>query len=135
MIRVYTDASRGEFVSGVGYVIEGEVNTSGRRIFDERLTSMEAEFLGLVEGLRIASQRSQSREYCEAYSDAKPLIDKMRGDEKREGEWRDYYDSCHWLLGKFDDWDLHYCSRQDNEDAHNLARRALKEGRNRDRNG
>lgn len=130
MVKVYTDAASGTFVSGVGFVVEGEVNASGKRVFDERLTSMEAEFLGLQEGLRIASQRSESREYCEAYSDCEPLVDKMRGDERCSGDWADYYESCHWLLGKFDDWELNCCPREQNEDAHNLARRALKEGRN-----
>lgn len=91
---------------------------------------MEAEFYALTEGLRIASQRSQSNEYCEAYSDAKPLVDKMCGSEQCRDNWREYYDSCHWLLDKFDSWELNHCNRSMNEEAHELAREALHHGRN-----
>jgi len=90
---------------------------------------MEAEFYALAEGLRVASVHSNSREYCEAYSDCQPLVDKMSGNERRRGDWEDYYDSCHWLLNKFDDWELNNCRRDLNEDAHELARQALTEGR------
>ena len=90
---------------------------------------MEAEFYALAEGLRVASVNSNSREYCEAYSDCEPLVDKMRGDERRREDWEDYYDSCHWLLNKFDDWELNNCRRDVNEDAHELARTALQQGR------
>lgn len=93
---------------------------------------MEAEFLALVEALRVASVHSESRTYCEVYSDCNPLIDKMRGDEVCRDDWRDYYDSCQWLLGKFDDWELNHCDRRHNEDAHELARQALHEGRQSD---
>lgn len=129
LMKVYVDAARGEFVSGVGYVLEGEVNASGRRVLDDTYTSMEAEFLALSEGLRIASQRSQSNEYCEAYSDCRPLVDKMRGDERRSDEWDEYHATFEWLSGKFDEFELNHCSREDNEDAHQLAREALFAGR------
>lgn len=90
---------------------------------------MEAEFLGLVEGLRIASVRSQSRECCEAYVDVKPLRDKLRGNERRCGDWRDYYESYEWLSSKFDSCEVYYVNREQNTDAHTLARNALKRGR------
>lgn len=90
---------------------------------------MEAEFHALIEALRVASIESDERTYCEAYSDAKPLVRKMRGNEKRSGDWQQYYESCHWLLDKFDDWELNYCPRGSNKDAHDLARQALTKGR------
>lgn len=129
MVKVHVDASRGEFVSGIGYVLEGEVHESGTHILNENVTSMEAEFFALVEGIRIASLRVESREYCEVYSDAKPLVSKMRGDERHSGDWQDYYNSFHWLIGKFDSWDIEYVPREHNEDAHQLAREALFKGR------
>lgn len=110
-------------------MLEGEVSHSGNRALDGTYTSMEAEFYALVEGLRIASQRSESREYCEAYSDAKPLVRKMHGSEPCRDDWTSYRDSCHWLLDKFDDWELNHCPRTSNEDAHHLAREALHDGR------
>jgi ribonuclease HI len=116
-------------VSGVGYVLEGEISHSGWRYFEGEFTSMEAEHLALVEGLRIAANRSESREYCEAYSDAKPLVNKMRGSERCLDEWAERRASCQWLLDKFDSADLYYCPRGCNEDAHELARTALRRGR------
>lgn len=131
VLQVYTDASRGEFVSGLGYIVEGDVNVSGNRVLDGQYTSMEAEFYALVEGLRIASVRSEQREYCEAYSDAKPLTKKMRGSQRCSDEWQDYRTSYEWLAGKFDTFELNYCPRECNEDAHELAREALVQGRSR----
>lgn len=129
VLQVYVDASRGEFVSGIGYVVEGDVNTSGKRVLDGQYTSMEAEFHALVEGLRIASQSVESGECCEAYSDARPLVDKMRGDERCSDEWAEYRASYEWLAGKFDTIELYDYPRECNEDAHELARQALAEGR------
>lgn len=114
---------------GVGYVLEGEVDFSGRRAFYGTYTSMEAEYYALSEGLRVASVRSESNEYIEAYSDAKPLIKKMSGSESCRGDWQSYRSSFEWLIGKFDDYELNYISREYNEDAHELAREALHEGR------
>lgn len=131
MVCIYADASSGQFVSGVGYVISGEVEYSGNRIFYEQLTSMEAEFLAVVEGLRIAANRVESREYCEAYSDAKPLTKKLNGSQECSGEWRERRESARWLLDKFDSWNVYYCPRECNEDAHQLARAALLRGRER----
>lgn len=91
---------------------------------------MEAEYYALAEGLRVASARSDSREYCEAYSDCKPLVDKMNGSERCRDDWEDYQASFGWLVGKFDDWELNHCDRRMNEDAHELARQALHHGRN-----
>lgn len=90
---------------------------------------MDAEYFALVEGVRVATVHSSSRQYCEAYSDAKPLVDKMRGANTNSGKWSDYYVSANWLLDKFDDWSLNYRPREHNEDAHELARMALREGR------
>lgn len=86
---------------------------------------MEAEYYALVEGLRVASVESEHREHCVVYSDCQPLLDKMRGENDNSGHWYDYYHGCRWLLDKFEDWDLRYCPRERNGDAHEMAHRAL----------
>jgi hypothetical protein len=90
---------------------------------------MEAEYLALAEGLRVATVHSDNREYCEAYSDCRPLVDKMNGAEECRDDWAEYRSSFDWLAGKFDGWELNYRSRDHNEDAHKLARKALHTGR------
>lgn len=128
-LYIYVDASRGDQCSGLGYVMKGEVNDRGRKTLYGTYTSMEAEFHALVEALRIASQASQSNEYCEVYVDVEPLTDKMREPDDNSEDWRDYRRSFHWLANKFDEWELEHIPREHNEDAHKLAREALFEGR------
>jgi len=123
------DAARGESVFGVGYLLEGEVSCSGRRVFYGTYTSMEAEYYALAEGLRVASVGSESNEYCEAYSDCRPLVDKMCGDERCRDDWQSYRASFDWLASKFDTYQLSTCDRSSNRTAHVLARKALREGR------
>jgi ribonuclease HI len=90
---------------------------------------MEAEYYAVAEALRVASVRSGSDDVVTVYSDCKPLLSKLRGDERCDGDWAEYYESCQWLLGKFSESQLVYCPRENNRDAHKLARTALERGR------
>jgi ribonuclease HI len=102
---------------------------SGCREFHGEYSSMEAEYYAVAEALRVASVRSSGCERVTVYSDCKPLLSKLRGDERCYGDWAEYYTSCQWLLGKFAEWELVYCPRENNRDAHELARTALERGR------
>lgn len=128
-ITIYSDAARDDAISGLGYVIEGEVTIEGKRFLTGHYTSMEAEYHALTEALRVASINSEDREYVEAYTDCQPLVTKMRVPDGNSEDWYDRRRGCHRLLRKFDDWSLEYTSRSANEDAHRLAREALFEGR------
>lgn len=130
-MKVYTDAARGDECSGLGYTISSqEVSLSGNRILMGTYTSMEAEYHALTEGVRVASIESESRESCEMYVDVKPLVSKMRGHDEGS-EWSERRDGFHWLANKFDSWELQYVPRGGNERAHELAREALFDGRER----
>lgn len=131
-IELHVDAARGQQCSGLGYVICGEVSLEGRRVLMGTHSSMEAEYYALVEGLRVASIESESRMMCEAYTDCKPLTTKMRVPDANSQDWYDRRQGCHWLLNKFDKWELEHISRRTNSRAHELAREALFEGRSRD---
>lgn len=126
---VYVDAARDDTVAGLGYTIQGEVELEGRKFLEGHYTSMEAEFHALVEALRVASVESECRRECEAYTDVKPLVTKMRYADEDSTEWRERRESFHWLAGKFDSYELEWCGRENNERAHELAREALDEGR------
>lgn len=129
-IYCYTDGARGDYCSGIGYSINGEVSVSGCRTLDGTYTSMEAELHALLEGVRVASIRSESRGCIIVYTDCKPLVRKLTGSQREYGDWAEYRKSSQWLLNKFECWEVRYCSREKTECAHNLARKALKEGRN-----
>jgi ribonuclease HI len=109
--------------------MEGSVSHSDSKFFEGEYTSMEAEFLAIVEALRVASVNFSTETSVTLYSDAKPLVRKMRGNEKCSDDWREYRESYEWLSSKFDDTEIRYCQRSDNEDAHQLARRGLETGR------
>ncbi len=126
---VYVDAARDDYVTGIGYAIEGNVNVTGRRYMHHNYTSMEAELQALLEGVRIASIESESRGRCVAYTDAKPLVTKMQYANPDDEQWSAYRESFLWLIQKFDNHSLHWCQRESNTDAHKLAQRALDEGR------
>jgi len=128
-IRIYTDAARGNQCSGLGYTMSGEVSIEGHKYLEGHYTSMEAELHALLEAVRLASIESEHREYCEVYTDCKPLRAKICGREDEREDWAEYRTSARWLLNKFDSWEVNYSPRSSNEEAHELARAALFEGR------
>lgn len=129
IVVVYSDAARGDHVSGLGYVIEGEVSIEGCKFIVGDYTSMEAEYHALMEALRVAAAESSSMTKVEAYVDVEPLVTKMRVPDGYSQDWFDRRAGCHRMLNKFDDWKLECISRKHNGDAHDLARCALFEGR------
>jgi len=129
-IYCYIDGARGEYCSGIGYTLNGEVDTSGRRTLDGTYTSMESELHAFLEAVRVASVESESRESITVYTDCEPLVTKLTGSQRETGDWSDYRQSAQWLLNKFDSWEVHHCSRTETERAHELAREALHKGRN-----
>lgn len=131
-IVIYVDAARDDQIAGLGYVIRGEVSLSGQKYLTGHYTSMEAELHALLEAVRLASIESEHREYCEVYTDCKPLRTKICDDAGDSEDWQDYQTSALWLLNKFDSWEVNYTARSSNEEAHELAREALFDGR---RNG
>ena len=128
-IIIYVDAARDDQIAGLGYVIRGEVSIEGHKYLTGHYTSMEAELHALLEAVRLASINSEYREYCEVYTDAKPLVSKICSSHEERDDWEQYRASAHWLLNKFDSWEVNYTARSHNEQAHGLAREALFEGR------
>lgn len=126
---IYVDAARDDEIAGLGYTIDGEISVDGCKYLEGHYTSMEAEFHALVEAVRVASVKSSSREMCEAYTDVKPLVTKMSYPDDDREDWRQYRQSFLWLVEKFDDYQLQWCEREYNREAHDLAREALDAGR------
>jgi len=129
-IYCYSDGARGDYCSGIGYTVNGLINRSGRRILDGTYTSMEVELHALLEAVRVASVKSELRGSITVYTDCKPLVTKLTGCQRETGDWSEYRKSAHWLLDKFEFWEIRHCPRNQNQQAHDLARAALKEGRN-----
>lgn len=128
-LTVYTDAARDDTVTGIAYVISGEVNLEGCRSMEGNYTSMDAEYHALMEGLRVASQASRSNTGVTAYVDVKPLISKMQTPDEKSELWRERRIGFNRMVGKFDEHDLEWIPREQNRRADELAREALFEGR------
>jgi|APHM01.1.fsa_nt_gi hypothetical protein len=81
-MQVYTDASRGENVIGVGYVIKLKNGTemSGKRYqFVGDYSSMDAEWCALMEGLEIACEHQTAYDNSiDVVIDCRPLVRKVR---------------------------------------------------------
>jgi len=128
-IYCYTDGSCGSDCSGIGWHIEGEVEVDGCRTIDENITSMESELYAFFEGVRVASVESDCRRSITVSTDCRPLRNKICAIENGREDWEQYRQSARWLLNKFDSWDVQYVDRDQTSEAHELARRALKNGR------
>lgn len=94
---------------------------------------METELHALLEGVRVASLHVEDRAAITVHTDCQPLVRKLTGPQTETGDWQTYRQSAHWLLNKFDEWEIRHCSRDETETAHELAREALQAGRSRGR--
>jgi len=134
VVEINVDASKGDNVIGIGYVINGSLSVKNNKFIVGEYTSMEAELHALLEALRVASINFSSDDECVVYTDCQPLRDKIYGNESNSSEWKEYQTSAHWLLNKFDSWEVRWVSRSGNGEAHRLAREALFESREVDLN-
>jgi len=131
IIVVRTDASRGDEAVGLGYHISGAYQEEGNHIMTGRFSSMDAEFYALVRGFWAATNYAELVDECIVYSDAEPMVEKMRGNAAVWGKWEERKQSVDWLLTKFDAADVRWCSRVQNQRAHELAKQALYTARDR----
>lgn len=129
MTQLYTDASRGDEVIGLGwYVVLDDARTvENYRWIIGDFTSMEAEYYALLDGLRCAKRYSTGN--IEVYNDCEPLIWKMEYPDNHNQTWRDRRRGCQRLLSKFESWELNHTPRACNTKADNLAGTALDIGR------
>lgn len=125
-----TDGSCGKLNAGLGYHITGEVEASGSVTVEENITSMQAELYALLEGVRVASIRSDDRESITIYTDCRPLKRKICGSKNERIDWEEYRQSAMWLLNKFGEWEIIHTSRDMTTEAHKNAQTALDKGRN-----
>lgn len=129
-VYCYTDGACGDYCAGIGYTIGGAISVTGNRTIDENITSMEAELHAVLEAVRVATVECEDCEMITVYTDAKPLIEKIDGSRNSSQKWEEYRQSFIWLSNKFDSFEIKYVRRENNKDAHRLARKALKRGRN-----
>lgn len=135
-MRVYTDASKGEGVFGIGYVIDLRTGAriEGKRYVDGEYTSMEAEWHAMMQGMEIASQNVTAYDSdIEVIIDCQPLVDKIRDpDDMYDDKWFEYRSRALEALFEFEEWELYWRERsttEQNSRANRLAREALWQGR------
>lgn len=127
-MRVYTDAARDGCIVATGWkiVLDDGTEETGKRYLDGQYTSMEAEYMALLDGLRYARRYDNGR--IEVFVDCQPLLTKMRVPDENE-DWYDRRRGCHRLLNKFDEWSMEWIPRRHNGDADRMATLALEQGR------
>lgn len=135
-MKLYTDASRSEGVTGIGYVIILKTGTElqGKHYIEEQYTSMEAEWYAFMQGLDIAQENiTNYDDEIEAVVDCHPLVEKIREpNDMYDDTWYEYRKQALAALMEFDEWDMVWEERKAtemNEKADRLAREALWEGR------
>lgn len=138
-MKVFTDASKGEGVFGLGYVIDLKTGAriEGKRYVEGEYTSMEAEWHAMMQGIEIAKQNVTSYDTdIEVIVDCQPLVDKIREpDDMYDDKWFNYRSRALEVLFDFEEWDLYWRERsttEQNKRANRLAREALWQGRDGD---
>lgn len=135
-MRVYTDASHGDYVIGVGYVVclnDGSEVSNKKYKYGE-YSSMDAEWFALMEGLDVAeSYISDDDNNIDAITDCRPLVRKVREpDDMYDDKWFSYRKRVLNKLFEFDVWRLRWEKRGStkyNEKADRLAKEALWQAR------
>jgi ribonuclease HI len=122
MMVVYTDASvQNCGDAGIGWeIVEKEsVNSpadetlaTGHDVLTADVTSMQAEFLALMRGLKEALRLGE-RERVELYTDCQPLVGKITNHIPLT-ETGHYIDAFHSLLDHVENWDVSWVSREKN---------------------
>lgn len=125
---IFTDASCGEDVVGLGYVVkyDGE-QYEGATYLEGDYTSMEAEYLALKEAIKATEWMRENDRNLDLYTDCDPLVGKM---EQKNGckEWNERYEEFHELASDYN-WTLRWIPRKRNGDADELASLGLRKGR------
>lgn len=141
-MRVYTDAATNSGVSGLGYVVELKSGASieDKRYLESGVTSMEAEWFAMMQGLDVALHSTTSYDDCAyVYIDCKPLVSKMLDrDQAYDPKWHGFRAQTMKTLGQFDEWSITWeerASTSGNERADRLAREALWQVRDGGSNG
>lgn len=129
MIVVYTDASvQNCGDAGIGWeIVEKETINSpaeetlatGHDILTSDVTSMQAEFLALMRGLKEALRLGE-RKRIELHTDCQPLVGKIKNHIPLTDNGH-YIKAFHALLDHVEEWDVSWVSRDNNEVADRQA--------------
>jgi len=92
---------------------ESETIATGNDVIDGDVTSMQAEFLALMRGLKEAL-RIGEREWIELHTDCQPLVGKIKNHIPMT-ETGHYIDAFHSLLEHVERWDVSWVSREHNQ--------------------
>ena len=102
--------------------------------FIGRATNNEAEYQGLITGLRIARELGAAE--ITVRSDSQLIVRQINGDYKvRCARLRRLYDEAHSLLAGFNTWRVEHIPREQNDRADELAHRAMDEAGDASRRG
>lgn len=122
MIVVYTDASvQSCGDAGIGWeIVEKDSKGSpinqtlatGNDVLETDVTSMQAEFLALMRGLKEALRLGE-RGRIELHTDCQPLVGKIKNHVPLTDDGH-YIEAFHALLDHVEEWDVSWVSRDKN---------------------
>lgn len=124
---IFSDASCGDDVIGVGYVIRADDRQYiGSTYYEGEYTSMEAEYIALREAIETA-RWLHSDEYLNLYTDCDPLVHKLEAANGSDAWNRRRREFLAQMDGR--EWGLSWVPRERNREANRLAREGLAKGR------
>jgi len=127
-VKLYTDgASRGNpGKAGGGVVIENGKSEEHSFYFGVR-TNNEAEYLALIEGLKLALARGAGE--LEIFMDSLLVVRQLQGDYKvKNSRIRPLFEEARRLLSKLGSWSISHVDRSENKRADKLANKAINLG-------
>lgn len=125
-MKLYTDgASRGNpGKAGGGIVLVDGEKVEERSIYFGVKTNNEAEYLALIEGLRLALQRGVR--ILRIMMDSELVVKQLQGDYRvKDSKIVPLFREARALLGNFDRWVVEHVDRGDNKAADRLANKAI----------
>jgi ribonuclease HI len=125
-MKLYTDgASRGNpGKAGGGIVLEDDGKVEEKSVYFGIKTNNEAEYLALIEGLKLAIARGARR--LDVFMDSLLAVKQLQGDYRVKNPGIvPLFKEARALLGRFDSWEIRHVDRGENKKADKLANRAI----------
>lgn len=126
LMELYTDgASRGNpGEAGGGVVLLDGEKEDHKAIYFGRKTNNQAEYMALLEGLRMALERGARQ--LEIHMDSQLIVRQLQGKYKvKSKKLKPLHSEAITLLGRLDKWSVRHVDRENNKKADRLANHAI----------
>ncbi len=124
-MKLYTDgASRGNPGEAGGGIVLVDGDVEEKSVYFGVRTNNEAEYLALIEGVKLALSRGAGE--LEIFMDSLLVVRQLRGEYRvKNPRIRPLFEKARRLLGRLDSWTVKHIDRRENSRADRLANRAI----------